>query len=138
MPTTKEDETKRDALQKDVGGEKQDVELAEDADPVTKYLQDPAQAAFAQYFTGQDDAWRKEYEKRVVRKVDTRLLPMLIIMYLLNFLDRSNLAQARQGTLEEDLDMKGTDFNLATSIFFIGYVRRNTTEMFANVTTGIC
>lgn len=43
-------------------------------------------------------------------------------VYLFNFLDRSNLAQARQGTLEEDLGMKGTDFNLATSIFFIGYL----------------
>ncbi|KAH9429469.1 hypothetical protein MCOR02_009205 [Pyricularia oryzae] len=43
-------------------------------------------------------------------------------MYLFNFLDRSNLAQARQGTLEADLGMTGTDFNLATSIFFIGYL----------------
>lgn len=31
----------------------------------------------------------------------------------------SNLAQARLGTLEEDLGMKGTDFNLATSILFV-------------------
>lgn len=45
-----------------------------------------------------------------------------LLVYLFNFLDRSNLAQARQGTLEEDLGMKGTDFNLATSIFFIGYL----------------
>ncbi|KAJ5007386.1 MFS transporter prlL [Colletotrichum sp. SAR 10_99] len=43
-------------------------------------------------------------------------------LYLLNFLDRSNLAQARQGTLEADLGMSGTDFNLATSIFFVGYL----------------
>jgi hypothetical protein len=41
------------------------------------------------------------------------------LMYLLNFLDRSNLAQARLGTLEKDLGMKGTDFNLATSILFV-------------------
>lgn len=43
-------------------------------------------------------------------------------VYLLNFLDRSNLAQARQGTLEADLGMSGTDFNLGTSIFFVGYL----------------
>lgn len=34
----------------------------------------------------------------------------------------SNLSQARLGTLEEDLDMEGTDYNLATSILFIGYL----------------
>ncbi|KAL2760171.1 hypothetical protein ACRALDRAFT_1054004 [Sodiomyces alcalophilus JCM 7366] len=54
--------------------------------------------------------------------MDAHLLPMLIVMYLLNFLDRSNLAQARLGTLEADLGMSGTDFNLATSIFFVGYL----------------
>ncbi|KAF4963714.1 hypothetical protein FZEAL_10920, partial [Fusarium zealandicum] len=60
--------------------------------------------------------------KKLIKKVDLRLMPCLVIMYLLNFLDRSNLAQARQGTLEEDLGMTGTDFNLGTSIFFVGYL----------------
>lgn len=34
----------------------------------------------------------------------------------------SNLSQARLGTLEADLNMTGTDFNLATSILFVGYL----------------
>jgi MFS family permease len=34
----------------------------------------------------------------------------------------ANLSQARQGDLERDLDMHGSDFNLATSIFFVGYL----------------
>ncbi|KAH8591992.1 major facilitator superfamily domain-containing protein [Bisporella sp. PMI_857] len=63
-----------------------------------------------------------EAQARLLRKLDWRLLPLLILMYLLNFLDRSNLAQARLGTLEHDLGMKGTDFNLATSILFVGYI----------------
>jgi hypothetical protein len=37
-------------------------------------------------------------------------------------MDRANLAQARRGTLEKDLGMTGTDFNLATSIFLAGYL----------------
>lgn len=44
------------------------------------------------------------------------------LLYLLNFLDRSNLSQARLGTLEQDLGMHGTDFNLLTSILFVGYL----------------
>lgn len=73
-------------------------------------------------FESQDEEWRRDFDKKLLAKVDLRLMPSLVIMYLLNFLDRSNLAQARQGTLEEDLDMSGTDFNLATSIFFVGYL----------------
>jgi outer membrane phospholipase A len=70
-------------------------------------------------YTARDDEWKAYNTKKLLRKVDIRLLPLLILMYLLNFLDRSNLAQARLGTLEKDLGMKGTDFNLATSILFV-------------------
>lgn len=70
-------------------------------------------------YASKDAEWRSYHTKRLHRKVDIRLLPLLILMYLLNFLDRSNLAQARLGTLEKDLNMKGTDFNLATSILFV-------------------
>lgn len=34
----------------------------------------------------------------------------------------SNLSQARLGSLEKDLNMGGTDYNLATSILFVGYL----------------
>ena len=70
-------------------------------------------------FASKDAEWRAYNKKKLLRKVDIRLLPLLILMYLLNFLDRSNLAQSRLGTLEVDLNMKGTDFNLATSILFV-------------------
>lgn len=79
------------------------------------------QALFAQ-FASKSEEWRVETDKKLVRKIDLHLMPFLILMYLLNFLDRANLAQARQGSLEKDLGMKGTDFNLATSIFFVGYL----------------
>ena len=72
-----------------------------------------------QNIASRDGEWKAQQTKRLLRKVDVRLLPLLVLMYLLNFLDRSNLAQARLGTLEIDLGMKGTDFNLATSILFV-------------------
>ena len=72
-----------------------------------------------QAIQAKDDEWKDQFTKKVLRKVDARLLPLLIVMYLLNFLDRSNLAQARLGGLEKDLGMVGSDFNLATSILFV-------------------
>lgn len=80
---------------------------------------DQAQDVFFQDFRARDEEWVAVKEKQLLRKVDMHLLPFLIIMYLLNFLDRSNLSQAREGGLEADLGMDGTDFNLATSIFFV-------------------
>ncbi|KAJ5115695.1 Major facilitator superfamily domain general substrate transporter [Penicillium angulare] len=35
---------------------------------------------------------------------------------------QANLSQARLGSLEKDLGMEGTDYNLATSILFVGYL----------------
>ncbi|KAL5342661.1 major facilitator superfamily domain-containing protein [Aspergillus crustosus] len=75
-----------------------------------------------QAYAAKGEEWHKQMTRRLLRKVDFHLLPLLVIMYLLNFLDRNNLSQARLGTLEEDLGMSGTDFNLATSILFVGYL----------------
>jgi MFS family permease len=42
--------------------------------------------------------------------------------YLNNFIDRAALGQARLGSLEADLGMTGTQFNLSISILFVGYL----------------
>ncbi|GAP88653.1 putative allantoate permease [Rosellinia necatrix] len=82
---------------------------------------DEEQIARFRRFTEADPDWHQAMRKKLLRKVDIHLLPLLVAMYLLNFLDRNNLSQARLDTLEEDLGMTGTDFNLATSILFVGY-----------------
>ncbi|CDK28511.1 unnamed protein product [Kuraishia capsulata CBS 1993] len=69
-----------------------------------------------------DEEWHAEMHKKLLWKIDTRMLPLLILMYLLNFLDRSNLSQAKLGTYVEDLKLKGNDFNTITSVLFAGYI----------------
>lgn len=55
-------------------------------------------------------------------KVDLWLIPWLSLLYLLSFLDRTNIGNARLAGLEEDLDMEETgEYNMALTIFFIGY-----------------
>ncbi|RDL40764.1 uncharacterized protein BP5553_00743 [Venustampulla echinocandica] len=82
----------------------------------------PLQEPFYLEYLSKSPEWHQKMTKTLLRKVDFRLLPFLVVMYFLNFLDRNNLSQARLGTLEEDLGMTGTDFNLATSILFVGYL----------------
>lgn len=53
---------------------------------------------------------RAEAEKALVRKIDIRLMPMIVLMYIMNYLDRNNIAAARLGALEEDLNLKGNEY----------------------------
>ncbi|KAF8979857.1 hypothetical protein BGZ46_004952 [Entomortierella lignicola] len=65
-------------------------------------------------------------EVRKVRwKVDKRLMPLLSLFYLCSFLDRSNIGNAKVARLEENLNLQPGIFNIALSVFFIGYVIGN-------------
>ena len=44
-------------------------------------------------------------EKKLVRKIDWKIIPGVIILYLLSFLDRSNVANAKVEGLAEDTKM---------------------------------
>ncbi|CEH12543.1 Permease of the major facilitator superfamily [Ceraceosorus bombacis] len=61
-------------------------------------------------------------EKALVRKMDVRIMISLWSLYILNYLDRNAIALARLNDLEEDLGMTDTQYQLAVSILFIGYV----------------
>ncbi|KAJ3543629.1 hypothetical protein NM208_g3472 [Fusarium decemcellulare] len=61
--------------------------------------------------------------KRLIRKIDWTLLPLLSLLYLLSFLDRANIGNARLAGLEEDLNMTDRwDYSTAVSVFFPFYV----------------
>lgn len=53
---------------------------------------------------------RAAAEKALLRKIDSRLLPMIVLMYIMNYLDRNNIAAARLGALEEDLNLQGNEY----------------------------
>lgn len=83
-------------------------------------------------------------EKKLLRKCDIRVLPPLFVLFLLAFLDRTNIGTSNRNILSsvfttlttfvgnakiqglvEDLDMKGSKayrYNIALFIFFIPYI----------------
>ncbi|KAI9739067.1 MAG: hypothetical protein M1834_007279 [Cirrosporium novae-zelandiae] len=65
---------------------------------------------------------RNRLERKLLWKIDLRILPMIILMYILNYLDRNNIAAARLAGLEDDLRLKGTEYQTCVSILFVGYV----------------
>lgn len=58
---------------------------------------------------------------RTLRKVTIRIVPFLIAMYFVNYLDRTNLGIAKND-ISQHLQLSATMFGLASGIFFIGYV----------------
>ncbi|KAI1180779.1 major facilitator superfamily domain-containing protein [Nemania sp. FL0916] len=66
--------------------------------------------------------WTTGEEKVIRRKLDRQLVPMLTVLYLLCFLDRVNIGNARIQGMTEDLNLIGYRFNIATSIFYVIYL----------------
>ncbi|ETW78109.1 major facilitator superfamily [Heterobasidion irregulare TC 32-1] len=64
-------------------------------------------------------------EKRLVRRLDRRILPIACLMYLFAYLDRSNLGNARLQGLPHDAlhgDPTGKTFDWVNSAFFFSYI----------------
>lgn len=61
-------------------------------------------------------------QRRLITKIDLRVIPVLSILYLLAFLDRTNIANASVFGLQKDLGLTGTQYNTALTIFFIPYI----------------
>jgi hypothetical protein len=55
-------------------------------------------------------AFTTKETRRLLRKLDIAILPLVSTMYLLSFLDRSNIGNARLAGLEQDLGMTGWNY----------------------------
>ncbi|KAG8740003.1 hypothetical protein FRC10_004843 [Ceratobasidium sp. 414] len=60
--------------------------------------------------------------QQLLRKLDRHILPWMAGLFLLSYLDRSNIGNARLDNLEKDLGMHGLQFNNALAIFYPFYV----------------
>lgn len=60
--------------------------------------------------------------RKIQRKCDIRLIPILGLFFLVSFIDRTNIANARIEGLEKELHMPSNGFNTAIWIFTIPFV----------------
>src|SRR5206468_6214992 len=58
--------------------------------------------------------------ERVTGKAIRRLLPFLLLMYVLAFLDRANIGFA-QKALQHDTGLSNAAFAFGAGVFFVGY-----------------
>lgn len=57
-----------------------------------------------------------EMQKQLIRKIDMRIMPLVILVYLMNYIDRNNYAAARLQGLVEDLNLVGDQYQVGLSI----------------------
>ncbi|KAG1838122.1 major facilitator superfamily domain-containing protein [Suillus subluteus] len=64
---------------------------------------------------------RDDLEKRLLRKIDLRM-SILLILFTLNLIDRTNISNARLQGFEKDLHLHGQQYATTLSILLVGYI----------------
>ncbi|KAL3450360.1 major facilitator superfamily domain-containing protein [Aspergillus insuetus] len=60
-------------------------------------------------------------EKKVLRKLDIVLIPLMGVCYMMQYMDKLALSQATLFGLRQDLNLVGDQYSWASAIFYFGY-----------------
>jgi ACS family allantoate permease-like MFS transporter len=63
-----------------------------------------------------------EASKRLLRKIDLHIMPLICIVYFLQYIDKTAISYASVTGIIESTGLHGNQFNWVASIFFFGYV----------------
>ncbi|KAG7699346.1 hypothetical protein KL930_004698 [Ogataea haglerorum] len=64
-------------------------------------------------------------KEKLFRKVDLHILPLMVVTYGLQFMDKLALGQSSVFGLKKDLGLVGQDYSWTSSIFYFGYMLGN-------------
>ena len=68
-----------------------------------------------------DQEWSAEEEKKLTKKIDRRLLSIVVTTYGLQYYDKAMLGQAALFGLVEDLSLQyGDRYSFSSAIFYLG------------------
>ncbi|KAF5588513.1 nicotinamide mononucleotide permease [Fusarium pseudoanthophilum] len=68
-----------------------------------------------------DPETRARVEKRLKLKLDARCA-LFVLIYIMNYLDRNNIAAARLKGLQDDLKLDDNEYATCLSILYVGYI----------------
>ncbi|KAI0376305.1 MFS general substrate transporter [Hypomontagnella monticulosa] len=69
-----------------------------------------------------DSSADKHLTRKVLWKLDTRILPVLAVLFLCSFLDRTNVGNARLYNLEGDLGITDHQYDQGLAVFYATYI----------------
>ncbi|KAH8890457.1 MFS general substrate transporter [Thozetella sp. PMI_491] len=67
------------------------------------------------------EAEKAEIDRKLIRRLDFTLIPWLCLLYLLAFLDRTNIGNAKVAGLATYLGLSVPSYNATLTIFFVSY-----------------
>ncbi|PWY94962.1 MFS general substrate transporter [Aspergillus sclerotioniger CBS 115572] len=82
-------------------------------DSQLEFIEDPDE--------GLSEEEKAKIDRALVWKLDLRLIPWLSLLYLVSFLDRTNVGNAKLAGLQKDLHMTNSQYNAVLTIFFASY-----------------
>lgn len=68
-----------------------------------------------------EDKFPNVRHKKTLVKLDFVVLPTITVLYLLAFIDRANIGNAKIEGLPDDLGLTGSQFNICLTVFFFPY-----------------
>lgn len=93
---------------------KQDVEAVEKIILPLEYLPLPDELQHL----NEDDI--SKLNKSLVKRLDCTLMPVVVLLFLLNILDRNNIANAKIAGLPDTLGISNSQYNTCLMIFYVG------------------
>lgn len=101
-----------------------DVPVYDSRVPEASSLKDSKEKAPLASVSDSDLVFDRALEKRLILKIDLAVLPILFLLFLVSFVDRSNSANARIEGLEHSLHIppKSNGYNVALFSFNIPHI----------------
>ncbi|KAI1135496.1 putative allantoate permease [Hypoxylon sp. FL0543] len=59
--------------------------------------------------------------RRILRRIDWFIMPLLFLVYTFNFMDKTILSSASVFGLKEDTHLEGSNYSWVSSVFYFGY-----------------
>ena len=91
------------------------------AENILKHSHD-ADEAMKAYESGEIIEIDEATNKRLLKIIDRNLLPLMCVVYGLNYLDKTTLSYASVMGIKKDIHLVGNDYQWLGSMFYFGYL----------------
>lgn len=92
------------------------------ASEILKHNRHDADEALAAFEGHQSIVVDDATNKRLLRRINRRILPIMCVVYGMNFLDKTTLSYASIMGLREDISLSGDNYQWLASLFYFGYL----------------
>lgn len=67
---------------------------------------------------------RKALTRRILFKLDVRIIPIMALLFLCSFLDRTNVGNAKVYYMENDINISDHQYDTCLVIYYAFYIAR--------------